>query len=313
MAPIFTGFRFGFGRGESDVPTLGFEYVLFGGTSGTIVVPSSISSIKIAGCGGGVNGNLQGPGQPEYGGGNGGGGAASNIIGNSFPKSGVTSLYYFVGSSGQDSYVQSNGPGGTDIIRLRTGSGTSGGPVTGGGPNAIAGGSGGLYGIRDVRNGSPGTSSPSSSGCGGGGGGGTIFTPGDSGLGGPGGAGGAFTGNPNALTSLVNHSGPAPNTWSFNISPVSTSPAPSSATTQGQSFAYAYGGRSASGTPNPGAVGGKGGGAGVGIKYIDPTSIENGNYFGGGGGGDGYLYTAELPSTNARQGGKGILVIQLIF
>ena len=72
MAPIFTGFRFGFGRGESDVPTLGFEYVLFGGTSGTIVVPSSISSIKIAGCGGGVNGNLQGPGQQEYGGGNGG-------------------------------------------------------------------------------------------------------------------------------------------------------------------------------------------------------------------------------------------------
>ena len=41
MAPIFTGFRFGFGRGESDVPTLGFEYVLFGGTSGTIVLTYS--------------------------------------------------------------------------------------------------------------------------------------------------------------------------------------------------------------------------------------------------------------------------------
>jgi hypothetical protein len=300
MAPFFTGITrgiggIGFGKRGGGVPEPK-EYVFFGGTSGTILVASSITSIKIAGSGGGANGNI---------GGYGGGGAASNIVGNSFPVSGVTALYYSVGNSGEDTFIKANSSGGIDIIRLVGGSGQTGAPATGGGPNAIAGGSGGASVGRYI-DGNPGLASPSPGGCGGGGGGGSITDNGQPGT--SGGAGGAFTANPNALIKLG--SGPAPNTWSFGTTPVSTVITPRGSGSQGQSFSYAFGGRSFADTPVAGA--GRGGGAGVGLLYSDPSSPENGKYFGGGGGGDGAPYGEEFPSVNARQGGKGILVIQLL-
>ena len=309
MAPFFTGFTraiggAGFGKraGGGSRPE---EYVLFGGTSGTILVPSSIASIKIAGSGGGANGNTP-PSSPNWNSGYGGGGAASNIVGNSFPVSGVTALYYSVGNSGEDTFIKANSSGGIDIIRLVGSSGQTGAPATGGGPNAVAGGNGGAEVVR-YSNGNPGLASPSPGGCGGGGSGGSITGNGEPGL--AGGAGGTFTGNPNALTRLG--AGPAPNTWSFGTSPVSTVSQPSGSGSQGESFSYAFGGRSFSNLPAAGS--GRGGGAGVGLLYSDPSSPENGQYFGGGGGGDGTAYGGAYPSVNARQGGKGILVIQLLL
>jgi hypothetical protein len=281
------------------------EYVLFGGTSGTILVPSSITSIKIAGSGGGANGNTA-PGSPDWNSGYGGGGGASNIVGNSFPVSGVTALYYSVGNSGEDTFIKANSSGGTDIIRLVGSSGQTGAPATGGGPNAVAGGNGGAE-VARYSNGSSGLASPSPGGCGGGGGGGSITNNGEPGT--AGGAGGAFTANPNALIKLG--SGPAPNTWSFGTTPVSTVITPLGSGSQGQSFSYAFGGRSFANSGSAGS--GRGGGAGVGLLYSDPSSPENGQYFGGGGGGDGTAYGGAFPSVNARQGGKGILVIQLLL
>lgn len=281
------------------------EYVLFGGTTGTITIPATTSSIKIAGSGGGAPGVAAGP--AGFGGEAGGGGAASNIVGNTYTMAslpGVTSLYYSVGASGADTFVKQNTSGGADIIRLVAGSGTTGGPVTGGGSNAVAGGSGGAQSVR-YGSGSNGGAAPAPGGCGGGGGGGGITNNGQPGT--SGGAGGSFTGG-SAIQRLG--SGPAPNSWSFNTNPVNTTSLPLSATTQGQNLSYAYGGVSYIDAAAQGA--GRGGGAGVGIQYNDPTSPENGNYFGGGGGGDGSNGGAgAYPSTNARQGGKGILVIQL--
>ena len=310
MAPFFTGITraiggAGFGKraGGGSRPE---EYVLFGGTSGTILVPSSIASIKIAGSGGGANGNTPTAAGPEFISGYGGGGAASNIVGNSFPVSGVTALYYSVGNSGEDTFIKANSSGGIDIIRLVGSSGQTGAPATGGGPNAVAGGNGGAEVVR-YNSGNTGLASPSPGGCGGGGSGGSITAnevPGTAG-----GAGVAFTANPNALVRLG--SGPAPNTWSFGTSPVSTVSQPGGSGSQGESFSYAFGGRSFSNLPQAGS--GRGGGAGVGLLYSDPSSPENGQYFGGGGGGDGTAYGGAYPSVNARQGGKGILVIQLLL
>ena len=303
MAPFFTGITRGlggFGFGKSVGPK---EYVLFGGTSGTIIVPSTATTVKIAGCGGGDNGSTS-PG-PIFGGCAGSGGAASNIVGNTYPLSGVTSLYYQVGDSAQDTFVKQNSSGGADIIRLVAGSGLTGGPATGGGPNAVAGGNGGPAPGR-YGSGVSGGASPSPGGCGGGGSGGGFTNNGMPGT--PGGSGGAFTGNPNAITKLG--VGPAPNSWSFSNVPVTSPSVLASGTTQGTSFSYAFGGISY--IDGPGGGGGRGGSAGVGIQYVDPSSPENGNYFGGGGGGNGYPGGAgAYPSTNARQGGKGILVIQL--
>jgi len=279
-----------------------YEYVFFGGTTGTITVPNIVTTLKVAGCGGGANGVAAGP--AGLGGEAGGGGAASNIVGNTYSLAGITSIYYSVGNAGQDTFVKQNDSSGADIIRLSAGSGTSGGPAAGGGPNAVAGGAGGAQ-VARFGSGSPGSSSPSPGGCGGGGGGGGASDNGQPGR--SGGAGGPFSANPNAIQTFA--SGPAPSFWSFRTTPVPTSSTDLSAETQGQNFAYAHGGVSY--VNAPGSGGGRGGGAGVGIQYNDPSSPENGNYFGGGGGSDGCPAGAgAYPSVNARHGGKGILVLQ---
>jgi len=283
-------------------PRIGYEYVFFGGTSGTITVPPAVTTLKVAGCAGGANGVAAGP--AGLGGEAGGGGGASNIVGDTYSLAGITTIYYSVGNAGQDTFVKQNDSSGADIIRLVAGSVTSGGPVTGGGPNAVAGGSGGAA-VARFGSGSPGSPSPSPGGCGGGGGGGGLTDNGQPGT--SGGSGGPFSANPNAIKTLG--VGPGPGTWFFRTTPVSTSATPLSATTQGENFAYAYGGVSYVDAAGAGA--GRGGGAGVGIQYNDPSSPENGNYFGGGGGSDGGSAGAgAYPSVNARQGGKGILVLQ---
>jgi hypothetical protein len=301
-------------------PPQQFEYVLFGPSTGTIDVPSSITTIKIAGV---AAGGACGPGK------GGGGGGASNIRGNTFPASGVTSIYYSIGGdattaggAGADTFVKSNGAGGADIIRLvggGTGAGPSwpnpsvagaGGPVTGGGPNAIAGTPGGVGAGRYATGGAAPAATAGGT-AGGGGGGGDA----DNGLAGyAGGAGGSSDTAPIYPSVISTISiGPAPSTWSFkNGSTTGGSGGPGSPGVSGSiapdggSVSYSTGGQG--GTANPFTGAGGGGGAGAGIVFNDPANpTQNGKAFGGGGGGVG------SGGSNSGAGGRGLLVIQLLF
>lgn len=296
------------------------EYVLFGPSSGTITVPSSITTIKIAGV---ASGGACGPGK------GGGGGGASNIRGNTFPASGVTSIYYSIGgdtttagSAGADTFVKSNGAGGADIIRLvggGTGGGPSwpspstsgtGGPATGGGPNAIAGTPGGAGAGRYAVGGT--APAATAGGTAGGGGGGGDADNGLAGYaGGPGGSSDTAPIYPSIISTIS--VGPAPSTWSFkNGSTTGGAGAPGSPGVSGTvagnggDVSYSTGGQGGTASPFTGAGGG--GGAGAGIVFNDPSNpTQNGKAFGGGGGGVG------SGGSNSGAGGRGLLVIQLLF
>ena len=321
MAPLFTGFRFGFGRGAGDVlsPT---EYVFFGGTgsstTGTLSDLSGYTTIMVAGVGSGGDGNPSHPGACCPGRGGGGGGAA-NIRGNSFPVpgNGITSIYYQVGgSNGADTFIQINGPGGTDLIRFRGGTPNtgdvagSGGPATGGGPNCVAGGNA-AAGVGRYSNGSSAPAATNAA-AGGGGSGGAVNNgqPGTTG-----GSGGPSNFTPIAPTIITTTAiGPAPTTWS--IGPAgphagggggygSTSGTTNGTDAGDKSWAEGGGGAGVPAGPGSGNLGS--GGAGAGILWADPSDpTNNGKFFGGGGGAIG----ASNNPIDGR-GGKGFLIVQL--
>ena len=301
------------------------EYVLFGGnltnTTGTLSNLSGYANIKVAGVGAGGDGSVAFPGAccPGTAG---GGGAAANIRGNSFPIPGnsISSIYYQVGGTGtsSDTFVQINGPGGTDLIRFRaggagsTGGAGAGGAATGGGPNCIAGSPGGGIAAR-FSNGQAGT--PSTGACGGGGGAGGAIDNGQPGT--FGGTGGSSNFGPIAPAVIATiGTGPAPTTWSIGPSSVSggTGGYGSTAGTcngyPGTAVEWAYGGDSAGCMP-PGSGGYGAGGAGAGIRWTDPSDpTNNGKAFGGGGGGVGSSLNP-VPHPTFQRGGKGFLIIQL--
>ena len=293
------------------------EFVLFGGsggtaTTGTIAVPGAITQIVVAGTGaGGAGGSTIT---------RAGGGAASNVRGNTFPASGITSLYYSVagdapsGTNGGDTFLKINGAGGSDLIRLVGGqSGNNpgaGGPAVGGGPNAVAGGNGAPSTPR-YSTGSPGGTAPQPFGCGGGGGGGGDHNNGVPGY--SGGSGGPSNTTPISGSLLTRKGvGPAPNTWSFftgtNPGGGGGGPGPGSVgavAPNGGSVAYSGGG--IGGTTNGFTGSGGGGGAGAGIRFDDPSDpTNNTRSFGGGGGATGVL------GNTGGAGGRGILVVQLL-
>lgn len=290
------------------------EYVFFGDTgtttAGSLTGLGDYSSIKVAGTGAGGSGDTVG-----YAAGA-GGGAASNVVGEAFsvPGNGITSIYYEVGGTdGEDTFVQINGPGGTDLIRFSGGTpgasgGGAGGTATGGGTNCVAGTAGASNASR-YNAGPPAVANPN--GCAGGGGAGGGVNNGQ-----PGTVGG--TGGASALTATVittNSSGPAPTTWSISSGPnaggaggYGSTAGNTNGTNAGDAL-WAQGGGGAGVQASP--LGGNhgAGGAGAGVKWVDPSdSTNNGKLFGGGGGN----YGAPQPSepTDA-QGGKGFLIIQL--
>ena len=295
------------------------EYVFFGGTesstTGTLSDLSSFTTIKVAGVGAGGNGSPNHPGSCCPGRGA-GGGAAANLIGNSFPISdnGITSIYYEVGGSdGQDTFIQINGPGGTDLIRFHGGSpnpnqtGGAGGPASGGGPNCVAGGAG-APGAGRYGSGPP--ASPVTNAAAGGGGAGGAVNDGQPGT--VGGTGGSSDFTPIAsqiITTIFSS-----RTWS--IGPAgphagggggygSTANTTNGIDAGDVSWAEGGGGGGVfapGGSGNPGA-----GGAGAGIRWTDPSDpTNNGKFFGGGGGAKGNFNNPE-----DGRGGKGFLIIQL--
>lgn len=302
-------------------PIFPLEYVFFGGTgtptTGTLSNLSGYTTIKVAGVGAGGDGNPSTPGGCCPGRGA-GGGAAANIRGNSFPVpgNGITSIYYQVGgSNGADTFIQINGPGGTDLIRFRGGSpnsgdvGGAGGPATGGGTNCVSGG-GGASGAARYGTG-PAAGGVTNAAAGGGGAGGAVdnFQPGTTG-----GAGGPSNFTPIAPAVITTaFFGPAPTTWSIGPAGPHAGGAggygSTSNTTNGTnagdvSWAEGGGGAGIYTPPLSGAPGA--GGAGAGIRWTDPSDpTNNGKFFGGGGGG-----LAGNVLEDGR-GGKGFLIIQL--
>jgi len=316
---------FGFGGRRKLLSTLVFvpkEYVFFGttgsSTTGTLPDLSGYTTIKVSGVGAGGDGNPSHPGGccPGRGG---GGGAAANIRGDSFPVpgNGITSIYYSVGgSNGADTFIQINGPGGTDLIRFRGGSPNTGetagpgGPSTGGGPNCVSGSPGGA-GAPRFSNGNPAPGATNA--CGGGGGSGGAVDNGQPGTTGGSGGPSNFTPiAPNVITTTA--FGPAPTTWS--IGPAGPhagggggygSTAGTSNGTDAGDVSWTEGGGGAGYPIGPGSGAPGSGGAGAGIRWTDPSDpINNGKFFGGGGGGIG-------GSINPVDGygGKGFLIIQL--
>lgn len=333
MAPFFTGLSgalsgqggFGFSRRKNFFAgIIPKEYVFFGttgsSTTGTLLNLSGYTTITVAGVGAGGDGNPTSPGAccPGRGG---GGGAAANIRGNSFPVpgNGITSIYYSVGgSNGADTFIQINGPGGTDLIRFRGGSPNtgqtagSGGPNVGGGPNCVSGGAGGGGGARYAGGGPAGGVTNA---CAGGGGSGGAVDNGQPGT--TGGSGGPSNFTPIAPTVVTTTAfGPAPTTWS--IGPAgphagggggygSTAGTTNGTNAGDVSWAEGGGGGGAPASPGSGELGS--GGAGAGIRWTDPSDpTNNGKFFGGGGGA---LGATSLLNPLDGKGGKGFLIIQL--
>ena len=342
MAPLLgrlgldrSGFGFGRRKVSASAAAILAEYVFFAGDSGTLSVPAETTRIQVAGVAAGGGGGSQN----DSGGRNisAGGAGAANVRGDFFPLGGASTIYYSVASDtniegdGAATFIKQTNSGGSDIFRLNGGSkgtdstivipGGAGGSVSApiAGPNAVAGGNGGVGS-------SPPAGSPRQGqvvgnfGCGGGGGGGSHDNNNLPGFSGANGGTSTIPVDPESSGGALesNGVGPAPTTWKFKRGVTSGGAGgpggniPDFATAGG-SVARAYGGGGGQGAPAPQGGGGGGGGAGAGIGWDDPSSPNHNNYFGGGGGGSGYshpLAYAFPDSPRRGDGGGGILVIR---
>lgn len=288
--------------------------------TGTIADIGNFESIKIAGGGGGgISGTTQTSPVPTiWNGGGAGAGATTNLVGETFPipGNGITSIYYQVAgkNSGIDTFVQINGPGGTDLIRFNAGNNGSvqtGGAApttTGAGPNAVAGTAGRTGGNRQA--GEPPGADAATNGAAGGGGGGGLTNDNQPGINGGDGGPSSFPNAPNFITTLG--IGPGPGTWSIPGASITggiggVGPPPYGGGVQGEDIGTAEAGNT---PPGAGEVGlGGGGGAGAGIGWSDPSDPSvDGTRFCGGGGGPG---SGSLPIGDTGDGGAGFLIIQL--
>ncbi len=344
MAPVLTGYRFGFGSGQTQGEAAAAgnpeEYVIFGGngsrTNESITVAPNISEIRFAGCGSGGQGTFVGssPGT-QLGGGGGGSAVQARPAPYTRPSwAGMTTLYVSVAGHvsqapcPQDTYAKVADANGADIWRVEGGNhgpenGTSGGPGGSAGPgplcpNCIAGGSGGGGGSR-FQNGS---SAPNGQSIRGGGGGGGFTDNNQPGK--PGGSGGTAqwpsmpTGDQDNFIETLGV-GPGPGSWVINSSQVAGGP-PGGGASQGNwsspggtSYTWAKGG---AGRFCPGgAGGGGGGGGGGGMFWNDPGEPNHNEAFGGGGGGDGSGGDGTTNPTHQKYqgiGGGGLAIVQLI-
>lgn len=255
----------------------------------TIVLPSSVSSVKVYG---GAGGGVGGGGSMSTSGFGGGGGGAVQLSGYSLSVTPGSTLNCYIGSHGQATYIQASG---ANVFVLNAGSpnstttGGAGGANSasplGGNYNSHFGGNGGNGGARFTA-GSAGTSGSLIGGGGGGGGFGDTSPPNP---GRAGGVGGGISNTFNVTTSngvmtfISSAGGAGGNTGAFI----------------GETILSAYGGY-----VNLSVYSGGGGGAGGGVKcnFLPIPEL----FYCGGGGGMGSTLAVQNETAN---GGPGFLII----
>ena len=134
MAPVLTGYRFGFGSGQTQGEAAAAgnpeEYVIFGGngsrTNESITVAPNISEIRFAGCGSGGQGTFVGSSPGTHLGGGGGGsdgtgGTASHGggAGGGANTAGTAGTVNTGGGGGAGGHSAAGAGGGSGVVILR--------------------------------------------------------------------------------------------------------------------------------------------------------------------------------------------------